>query len=118
MDGARYDSLENIEFALGDDPDRWDEKNVAIEIHNIAAGSVPMTYTIHIRQMDPVSVTFKTEPENARILVKNNGNKKTVLPENGVYRLIPEPLIRTASQPADIGQRKSAITRHLPRRRR
>ena len=89
MDGERYDSLENIEFALGDDPDRWDEKNVAIEIHNIAAGSVPMTYTIHIRQMDPVSVTFKTEPENARILVKNNGNKKTVLPENGVYRLIP-----------------------------
>lgn len=41
MDGARYDSLENVEFALGEDPDRWDEKNVAIEIHNIAAGVFP-----------------------------------------------------------------------------
>ncbi len=89
VDGVRYDSLEQVELSLGDDPDGWDEKTAVIEIHNAASGSVPMTYTLHIQQMDPVAVTFQTEPENARIFVKNNGNKKIVLPENGVYRLIP-----------------------------
>ena len=89
VDGVRYDSLEQVELSLGDDPDGWDEKTAVIEIHNAASGSVPMTYTLHIQQMDPVAVTFQTEPQNARIFVKNNGNKKIVLPEDGVYRLIP-----------------------------
>ena len=89
VDGVRYDSLEQVELSLGDDPDGWEEKAVVVEIHNIASGSEPMTYTLHIRQMDPVEVTFQTEPQNARIFVKNSGNNKVVLPENGVYRLIP-----------------------------
>lgn len=89
VDGVRYDSLEQVEISLGDDPDGWEEKAVVVEIHNIASGSEPMTYTLHIQQMDPVEVTFQTEPKNARIFVKNSGNNKVVLPENGMYRLIP-----------------------------
>ena len=51
--------------------------------------AISTVYTIHVKQQEPVHVTFSTDPEGAVVFLWNNVTGRAVFDEDGVYSLTP-----------------------------
>ena len=89
VDGTRYDSLKNVTIPFEENDRNWTKRDIVIEVCHKDQSNLPQSYVLHLEQKDPVAVTFKTTPADARVFVKNKGNGQTVQPVDGVYSLIP-----------------------------
>lgn len=90
IDGKHYDSLTDVALDLGDNPDSWNSKDITIQVCHEDKNSISTSYVLHITQIDPVKITFKTTPENARTFVVNSNNGRSVKASaDGTYGLIP-----------------------------
>ena len=86
VDGVRYDSLEDVAIDLtGNDKTR----DIAIRIFHGDEQSVSQTYTLHVKKVEPVQVTFRVTPEDAVVFVTDNKNGAPVYAVDGAFPLIP-----------------------------
>lgn len=102
---------ENIEIINGDFTKRImldcseDEETILITISHEDPYCVPTVYRISVQKLDPVAVTFETDPYDANVFVMNNITGKTVYPQEGVFYMTPgEEHTYTVTKNGYIGQ--------------
>lgn len=86
INGTTYDVIDQIGIPLNPGENT---ENVYVEVCHGDADAVPTRYTLHIQKMDPVKVTFATNPGDAIVYLTNDLNGRRVMGNGSVYSLTP-----------------------------
>lgn len=86
INGERYDDISNLTFAL--DPEKETEEIVITVCHK-ETSAVSNTYTIHVKKVNPVAITFVTNPKDAVVFVESQLDGKSPEGKDNVFQLIP-----------------------------
>ena len=88
INGEKYTDLSNVSLPLDITKK---EENIDIQICHASTDAVSNTYRLTVKKRDLANVTFKTDPEDATVFVKNEVDNSTVYPDSeGIYKMMPE----------------------------